>query len=76
MWSVVSKLVSFIPKETEDINVAQPVGRDHYLNLNERKTRLLYNGNEQFRSEKLLPISANHLNVCLSDSKEVVNMVP
>ena len=41
MYSVVSKLVSFIPKEAEDINVSQPGGRDHYLNSNERKTSLL-----------------------------------
>lgn len=73
---MVSKLVSFIPKEIEDINVAQPVGRDRYLNLNERKTNLPYNKNEQFRPEKLLHISADHLSVHVSDSKDAVNTVP
>lgn len=73
---MVSKLVSFIPKEIEDINVAQPVGRDRYLNLNERKTSLPYNKNEQFRPEKLLRISAYHLSVHVSDSKDAVNTVP
>jgi hypothetical protein len=42
---VILKPVSFIPKENEEINVSKPVGRDHYLNSNYRKTSLVYVAN-------------------------------